>query len=92
MSEKIIENLAKELIPIIVGDSIKVLANKPYAFVHDSFFVEISGQKGRIVWDFLIYNELTFETESGQKFSLFTSISDEETQQKFDELKQKYKI
>lgn len=52
----------------------------------------MNGQKGRIVWDYIIWNELTFENEQGEKASLFTSMSDTETKEKFDLLVDKYGI
>lgn len=60
--------------------------------VHDSCGVNMNGQKGRIVWDYIIWNELTFENEQGEKASLFTSMSDTETKEKFDLLVDKYGI
>ena len=71
----------------------EVIENKPYGIVHDSAFVEINGVKGRIVWDYIIFNELTFEeSETEKKLSLFTSANDEETRTKFEEYVKKYGI
>ena len=86
--EKIIE-MIKNNIPTIP----EVIRSKPYGVVHDSVFVNIDGQKGRIVWDYIIWNELTFEKENtGEKISLFSSMSDDETQKKFDEYKKQYGV
>ena len=60
--------------------------------VHDSAFACIDGKKGRIVWDYLLYNELTFETEDGEKYSMYSGHNDEETRAKFDCLISKYGI
>ena len=80
---KIIAEIAK-----IVGKTIKyAIRTKPYGIVHDSYeFVE-NGKKIRLVWDYIIWNELTLEdTETGEKRSIFTSFSDKETKEKFDKI------
>lgn len=70
-----------------------IIREKPYGIVHESAFVDIEGQKGRIVWDYIIWNELTFEvTETGKKLSLLSGRSDAETKEKFDELVSKYGV
>lgn len=43
--------------------------------------------KHALVWDYIIWNELTFENaNTHEKMSLFNSISDSETENKFNEL------
>ena len=77
-----------------VAESIKYLATaKPYGIIKESAFVNIDGRKGRLVWDYIVYNELTFECEeTGEKYSLFTSVKDDEIKKRFEEMKSKYGI
>jgi hypothetical protein len=44
-----------------------------------------------LVWDYIIWNELTFEDiGTGEKYSLANRLSDEEMERKFNELVIKY--
>ena len=70
----------------------KVISDGPYMIVEDSAFVCVGGKKGRIVWDYLVYNELTFETDDGVKYQLYTGFSDKETKKRFDAFVSKYGI
>lgn len=45
----------------------------------------ICGKKGWLVWDYIIWNELTFEDfETGKKLRLMTSLDDEAIQKQFE--------
>ena len=80
-------------IEIIVGTVTVIARDKPYGVVKERSPVSIDGTNGWIVWDYIIWNELTFEYSEGsdtKKVSFFTSISDKETKEKLDELKAKY--
>ncbi len=71
------------------------LEDKPYGIVKERIPIRINNIDGWLVWDYIVWNELTFEYEDKdgtRKLSLFNKINDEETQNKFDELKSKYGI
>ena len=62
-----------------------VLRDKPYGIVKQRKEIMYNGQQGWLVWDYIIYNEITLEYD-GNKISMFNSMSDDETQKTFDEL------
>lgn len=77
-----------EIVKEIVVDAVR---NRPYGIVHESHEVSIGGKDGLLVWDYIIWNELTFEEfDTGRKRSLFNSISDTETKTRFELLVEKY--
>lgn len=41
---------------------------------------EINGAKGFLIWDYIIYNEITFKDMNDNIYSLFSSVSDDETE------------
>ena len=51
-----------------------------------------NGVKGFLVWDFIIYNEITFDDMDGHIYSFFSSISDEETEAEWNKLVSKYSM
>ncbi len=66
--------------------------SKKYRFIHRRAPAEINGIKGFFVWDYILYNEITFEDTDGEMFSFFTSFSDKETEAQWNELIEKYGI
>lgn len=86
----LILKLAPELAKIGV-DAGKILSKK-HGFIVNRVPAIIDGKKGDLVWDYLIWNEITFDTEDGQITSHFNSISDEETEKKWNELVLKYGV
>lgn len=75
-----------------VSDTVQTVSEeKPYGFIHKQAFITYMGCKGRLVWDYIVWNELTFENhETGKKYSLGNSFSDKETEQFFNELVQRF--
>lgn len=66
---------------------------KPFAIVCDTAPICYGGEPGLLVWDYLVWNELTFvDQKTKSKQSLFNDISDKRTKAKFDELISKYGI
>ena len=54
---------------------------------------EMDGKKGTLVWDYLIFNEITFVNAKTRKVqSLFCSWSDEKAEKTFNDLCRKYAI
>ena len=60
--------------------------------VHKAEPATINGQPGYLVWDYVIYNEITFlpQDPKHDAVSLLTSMSDDVTSKRFDELVAKY--
>lgn len=66
---------------------------KPFGVVYDTAPINYGGEPGLLVWDYIIWNELTFvDNRTKSKQSLFNSISDNKTREKFDEIVAKYGI
>ena len=63
---------------------------RTYGIVHRNTTAEINGKKGFLIWDYIVWNEITFKDEDGNITSFFTSISDKETEKVWDELVKKY--
>ena len=67
--------------------------NKPFGIVYDTAPICYGGELGLLVWDYIIWNELTFvDQKTKSKQSLFNDFSDKRTREKFDELVSKYGI
>ena len=86
--------MGKELVLRLLSEVLPVVKEifRAHGFVHKRETVEINGAKGFLVWDFIIYNEITFDDMDGNCYSFFTSVSDEETEEKWNELVVKYGI
>ena len=60
---------------------------KPFGIVHKTAPLNYGGELGILVWDYVIWNELTFvDHRTKSKQSLFNSFSDSDTEEKFNEL------
>jgi len=87
-----------ELDPIVIAkmaeEILKWIADKaPFGIVHKTAPIMINDEKGLLVWDYVIWNELTFVDQATKsKQSLFNSVSDNKTQEEFDRLVSKYGI
>ena len=67
-------------------------ASKLHGFIHKTTEAEIGGIRGRLVWDYIVYNEITFDDAEGNIISLFTSISDKETKAEWNRLVDEFGI
>lgn len=76
----------QELIPAAKAIS------KTHGFIHKRAEAEINGIKGFLVWDFVIYNEITFDDTEGNIISFFTSVSDGKTEAEWNRLVKKYGV
>lgn len=79
-----------ELVATVGAGNIIEKIGKTYGAIYKSADVEINGVKGFLIWDYIIYNEITFRDMDGNIISLFTSMSDEKTEEKWDELMKKF--
>jgi hypothetical protein len=68
-------------------------ASRTYGKVHKAWPARMNGTDGLLIWDYIVWNEITFKaTESGDISSLFTSVSDTETEARFNELVQEFGV
>ena len=87
-SAEIMATLAK-LSEVI--SSVEIITNIP-GIVHKRKRVTINGVDGFLVWDYLLYNEISFEDMNGNWYSFYTSFSDKKTKKKWKKLKKEYGI
>lgn len=66
--------------------------SKAHGFVHKRAEAEINGIRGFLVWDFIVYNEITFDDIEGNIMSFFTSTSDDKTEVEWNRLVRKYGV
>lgn len=80
--------VATAALPLIFNVAEKL--SKQHGFIHDSAPARFGDKTGRLVWDYILYNEITFDSDDGKIISLFTSVSDKETKMRWDILTSKY--
>lgn len=82
----------KELVFELVKGAIPLAkeVTKMYGVVHRRTTAEINGVKGFLIWDFMVYNEITFQDMNGNIYSCFNSFSDIKTEEEWDRLVNKY--
>lgn len=94
--EDVVKNMGIKIKDIVKAAPLLIDAarfiSKQYGLVHKRAEAEIQGKKGFLIWDFLAFNEITFEDENGKIISFFVSLSDEDTEQVWNELVEKYGI
>ena len=74
----------------LVKEAIK-LSSRTYGIIHKSTPAIMNGDKGFLIWDCIIYNELTFlNSETGEIVSLYHSFSDKKMESRFNEFARKY--
>ncbi len=78
--------ILKEVLPLVKQVS------RMHGVVHKRVDAEINGMKGFLVWDFILYNEITFDDMEGNIFSFFNSFSDEETEIEWNKLVKMYSL
>lgn len=84
----------KQVVAKVVAEILKWIADKkPFGIVHKTAPVNYGGKVGLLVWDYIVWNELTFvDGETKEKQSLFNSISDDKTNAEFDRIVSRYGI
>jgi len=80
-----------ELLRDVIGPAVTYIS-RMHGIVHKRTTAEINGVKGFLVWDYIIYNEITFDDVNGNIYSFFSSISDKETEDEWNKLVEKYGI
>ena len=60
-------------------------------WVHKAEPVSLMGEKGILVWDYVLWNDIYFYSfERREKYVLFSHVSDKEVNKKFNELAKKH--
>ena len=91
MNEKINSKDVIILLKDVIGPVVKEVS-RMHGIVHKRTDVEINGVKGFLVWDFIVYNEITFDDMNGKIYSFFNSFSDEDTEAEWNRLVEKYGV
>ena len=82
--------MAADQILKLIGQGIEVVGavvrEKPYGPILRQEEIKTGDKQGRLVWDKIIWNEITFEDTEGHKTSLFNSVSKEETEKEWKRL------
>ena len=76
-----------------VADILKDMAKieeVTYGFIHKRAEAKIGDKKGFLIWDYILYNEITFKSEDGEIIKFFSSFSDKDTEEEWDRLVKKY--
>ncbi|UUV17565.1 hypothetical protein NRK67_01665 [Fusobacteria bacterium ZRK30] len=86
----------EEILKVITGqlDIEKILdkVGRTYGAIHKTRPIIYGGIKGVLIWDYIVWNELTFLDENKKITSLKTSFSDEEMEKEFNYHLEKYGI
>lgn len=67
-------------------------AARVYGNIHRKVEAEINGKEGFLIWDSILFNEITFLSNDGEINSLFRSGSDKKTEEIWNDLVRKYGV
>ena len=74
-------------------DDLGITTKGGYGFIHKEAFINYRGMSGRLVWDYILLNELTFEdSATGNQYRLGLSHSDKTTEKFFNDLVERYGV
>ncbi|GFI46858.1 hypothetical protein IMSAGC019_02178 [Lachnospiraceae bacterium] len=73
-------------------EQVKKAAGRTYGLIHKSTAAEIHGVKGFLIWDYILYNEITFKDNNENIVSLYRGLSDRETEERWDELVKEFGV
>lgn len=76
----------RELIPVVEKIS------RLHGFIHKRKPARINGVEGFLVWDYIVWNEITFDDMNGNMYSFFSSMSDKKTKKKWKKLVKEYGV
>ena len=78
-----------------VCDGVKRI-NKNYGFIEKTAKVNIDGVPGKLIWDYILWNDITFETKGKKgktkQYALYTGLSYGKAKKKWKKLKKKYGV
>ena len=83
---KIISTVTKAA--VVLGGAAKFIAEtKPYGIIHKTHPITFEGRPGNLVWDYILYNELTFEDrETKEKMRLAIKLNDKDMEDLFNRI------
>ena len=88
--EAILKEVVKNALPYLTEGMIKAILDsigKTFLIVKKGAPVVYKGEQGFLIWDYLLFNEITFVSSSTQNYiSLFTSMDDNATENEFNRL------
>ena len=89
-----IVDAVKKVVPDLLFNGIKtVIREKPYGIIKKRARICYDGIKGDLVWDALLFNEITFHDDQAQTHRSFgLNTHDAKTQKQFDQIEKKYGI
>lgn len=93
MEKETVLEVLKIIAMLPVGEwmeQLKESVERTYGLIHRSASVEIHGKKGFLIWDYIIYNEITFKDNEGNIISLYKNFNDEDTEKQWNELVKKF--
>ena len=79
-------------IALILPDAIAILREKPHGIIHKRAEAKMNGIRGFLVWDYIFWNEITFDDMDGNIISFFNSVSDKKTKAVWNQLVDEYGI
>lgn len=99
---KAILSTAKTVAEVLAAlDSTFDILGRGFGFIEKKAKVNIDGVPGKLVWDYILWNDITFETkmkkngEMGKKkkqYVLYSSWSDKKTKKKWKKLIAEYGV
>ena len=89
---KVVQMAISEILPDVMVVLRDLGEKPPHGIIHDRAEAKIGDMRGFLVWDYIVWNEITFDDEYGNIISFFNSISDKETKNVWNQLVAKYGI
>lgn len=74
------------------GNKLMKAISHIYGIIYKQVPAKIHDEKGFLIWDYILFNEITFKDMQGNIYSLFKSWSDTKTEKVWDELVKKYGV
>ena len=79
----------------LVGKTVEKAGEKiksSYGFIHKRTEAVVNGKKGFLIWDYILYNEISFQDEDGNIIPFYHSVDDALTEVEWYKLEEKYGI
>ena len=89
---KVVQMAISEILPDVMVVLRDLGEKPPHGIIHDRAEAKIGDIQGFLIWDYIVWNEITFDDEYGHVISFFNSVSDKETKKAWDKLVAKYGI
>ena len=86
---------SKEKLELLISEGKNLIENlEGFALIHKRRIINYNGELGELVWDYAIFNEISFiSAENPKKIKrLFSSFSDKQTEKEFEYFYETYKV